>query len=88
MWPLVVVLDQPAIEIGLQLVERAIDLLAERDTVELVEQRAMKALADSVGLRALGFRAAVIDILDRQVELVLMAFPTTELGAAIGQHAA
>ena len=66
MRPLVVVLDQPAIEIGLQLVERAIDLLAERDTVELVEQRAMKALADSVGLRALGFGAGVIDILDRQ----------------------
>src|SRR5205085_2980211 len=48
----------------------------------------MKALADSVGLWALGLGAAVIDVLDRQVELVLVAFPAAELGAAIGQHPA
>ena len=66
MWPLLVVLDQPAIEIGLQLVDRAIDLLAERNAVELVKQRAMKALADSIRLRALGLGAAMIDILDRE----------------------
>ena len=88
MCPLLVVLDQPAIQIGLQLVERAIDLFAERDAVELVEQRAMETLADAIGLRALGFRSAVIDILDREIELVLVAFPTAELGAAIGQHPA
>ena len=32
----------------MQLVERAIDLLAERDPVELVEHGAMEALADAV----------------------------------------
>jgi hypothetical protein len=48
MGPLLVVLDQPAIQIGLQLVDRAVDLLAERDAVELVKQRAMKALADPI----------------------------------------
>jgi hypothetical protein len=48
-----------------------------------------KALVDYISrFRALGLRAAVIDVLDREVELVLVAFPTTELGAAIGQHAA
>jgi hypothetical protein len=30
----------------------------------------------------------VIDILDREIELVLMALIATELGAAIGQHLA
>jgi len=37
----------------------------------------MEAFADAVGLRALGPGTAVIDILDRDVELVFMA-----LGAA------
>src|SRR5438094_4718183 len=48
----------------------------------------MEALADAVGLWALGLGAAVIDVLDRQVELVLVAFPAAELGAVIGQHSA
>ena len=82
-----IVLDQPGVEIGLQLLDRAIDLLAERYTVELVEHGAMEALADAVGLRALGLGAAVIDVLDRQVELVFVALVAAELGAAVGQHA-
>ena len=88
MWPLLIVLDQPFIEIRLQLVDCAIDLLAERDAVELVKQRAMEAFTDSVGLRALCLGAAVIYIFDCEIELVLVAFPTAELGAAIGQHPA
>src|SRR5438105_11999408 len=86
MRPLLVVVDEPGIEIGLQFLDRAIDLFTERHPIELVEQRAMEALADAVGLWALGLGAAVIDVLDRQVELVLVACPAAELGAAIGQH--
>jgi hypothetical protein len=48
MWSTIIVFDQPGIEIGLKLVERAIDLLPKRDPVELIEHSAMKALADSV----------------------------------------
>ena len=54
MGALFVVLDEPDIEIGLQLVDRQIDLLAERNPVELVQDSAMEALANAVGLRALG----------------------------------
>src|SRR6516225_640743 len=46
----------------------------------------MEALADAVGLRALGLGTAVIDILDRQVEFILVALAAAELGAAVGQH--
>jgi hypothetical protein len=46
-----------------------------------------QALADTVGLRALGLGAGVVDVLDRQVELLLVALAAAELGAAIGQHA-
>ena len=48
----------------------------------------MEALADAIGLRAPGFGAGVVDVLDGQVELVLVALAATEFGAAIGEHAA
>ena len=87
MGALLIVVDDPRIEIGLQLVDRAVDLLVERYPVELVEHGAVEALADAVGLRAFGLGATVIDILDRQVELVFVALAAAELGAAVGQHA-
>src|SRR5207237_4249540 len=43
MGPALVVVDEPGIEIGLQLVDRAIDLLAERHPIEFVEHGAMGA---------------------------------------------
>ena len=83
----IVVFDQPGIEIRLQLIGRVIDLLAERDPIELVQDSAMEALADSVCLWALGLGAAVIDVLDGEVELIIVALGAAKLGAAIGQHA-
>src|SRR6201981_3918222 len=88
MWPLLIVLAEPQIEIGLQLVDRTIHLFAERDTVELVENRFVEALADSVGLRALGLGSQVIDVLDRKVKLVFVSLRVaTILTAAVGQYA-
>src|SRR5438477_13172061 len=74
----IVVFDQPGVEISLQLVDRVIDLLAERDPVKLVQDSAMEALADPVGLRALGLCAAVIDVLNCKIELVIVALAATE----------
>jgi predicted subunit of tRNA(5-methylaminomethyl-2-thiouridylate) methyltransferase len=48
----------------------------------------MEAFADSVGLRALGLGARVIDVLDREIELVLVSFGiAAEFAAAVGEHA-
>ena len=48
----------------------------------------MEALADAVGLRALGLGAGVIDILDREIELIFMPFGVAAVfTAAVGQHA-
>ena len=77
-----VVFDQPGVEIGLQLVDRVIDLFAERDSVKLVQDSAVEALTDSVRLWALGLGAAVIDVLDREIELVIVA-----LGSALAERA-
>jgi hypothetical protein len=41
-------------------------LFSERGTVELVEHGLVEALTDAIGLRALGFGARVIDVLDRR----------------------
>jgi hypothetical protein len=46
--PSLVVVDEPGVEIGLQLIDRVIDLLAKRNPVKLVQDSAMEALADSV----------------------------------------
>ena len=47
----------------------------------------MEALADAIGLRALGLGAAVIDVLDREVELVFVALGAAKFSATISQHA-
>ena len=81
-----VVIDQPGIEIGLQLVDHTIDLLAEGNPIELVQDGAVKALADPIRLWALGLGAAVVDVLDREIELVFVALGAAKLGAAISQE--
>jgi hypothetical protein len=42
-----------SVEVGLQLGNCRVDLFAERDPVELIERCRVKALDDSVGLRAI-----------------------------------
>ena len=48
MWAPLIVVDQPSIEICLQLVDCAVDLLAEGHPVEFVQNSAMEALANAV----------------------------------------
>src|SRR4029434_8533382 len=53
MWAYFVVLADPGVEIGLQLIDGTIHLLAECDTIEFVQHGLVEALTDAVGLRAL-----------------------------------
>src|SRR5262249_54501149 len=79
---------QPRIEIGLQFGKRAIELLAEGNAVELVQQRLVEPLTNAVGLRAPRLGARVIDVLDRKVELVLVVLGlAAKFRAAIGEYA-
>src|SRR5262249_31106384 len=45
MGPLLIVFGDPNIEVGLQLINGAVDLFAERHAVELIQVSAMEALA-------------------------------------------
>jgi hypothetical protein len=49
-----VVLAEPLVEVGLQLGEAAVELLAEGHPVELIQHGLVEALANAIGLRALG----------------------------------
>jgi hypothetical protein len=70
MCSLFIVLYEPGVEISLQLIDPAVELLAERHSIELVEQRLVESFADTIGLRAPRLGARVIDVLDGEVELV------------------
>ena len=88
MGPRLVELAHPEIEVGLQVVDRGVDLLAEGDAVELIEHGFVEALDDAVGLRALGLGPGVVDVLDRQIELVFVAVVGPAIfGPAVGEHA-
>ena len=47
----IIVVFPPFVQIGLQLIQIAIELLAERDLVELLQDRLVETLADPIGLR-------------------------------------
>ena len=47
----IIVVFQSFVQIGLQLIQIAIELLAERDLVELLQDRLVETLADPIGLR-------------------------------------
>jgi hypothetical protein len=51
------------VQIGLQLLERVVNLHPEGDPIELVQQGLLEMLADPVRLRALRLRPCVVDIL-------------------------
>ena len=70
---LLVIDRHPLIEVSLQCIRRVVELLAERHPVELVQQRLVEPLADAVGLRALHLGPGVVDILDREAELIFVA---------------
>ena len=65
MWSLFVVAPDPFIDIGLQLLNGIIELLAKRDLIKLLKHRLVKPFADAVCLRASRLGFGVIDILLR-----------------------
>src|SRR5262245_26682774 len=83
-----VVFGEPVIKIFLQIRDRAVELLAECNAVELIEQRLVEALANAVSLRAPRLSARVIDVLYREVELIFVALRlAAKFRAPVGKHA-
>ena len=75
---------QPLIQIGLQRVDAVVKLLAERDLVELLQDRLVEPLTNAVGLRRLPLCLCVINVVNCEEELeVVFVDPATIFGAAI-----
>jgi hypothetical protein len=84
---LFVVLRNPIIETGLQFLDGPVDPAPEGDAVELVEYCLVKALDNTIRPRTFRFRPAVIDILDRQAELIFVPFRIAAIfRATIGEY--
>src|ERR1700757_681013 len=65
-----------------------IHLFAERNTVKLIQHGLVETLADPIGLGALGLGAGMINVLDREVELILVPLWVPAVFAPpVGQHA-
>lgn len=88
MRPLGIVTRYPSIHIFLQLLDRTIQLAAERAGIELILDGLVKALADAVRLRMFCLRARVVNVLEIQVEHIFMRFPVaTVLTASVRKDA-
>src|SRR5215469_17602511 len=72
-----IVFGDPSIKVGLQLVDRAVDLFTERHSIEFIQDGAMEAFTNSIRLGALGLGTAVINVLDGEIELILVALAAT-----------
>jgi hypothetical protein len=83
--PFLIIALDPGIEVGLEFGDRSIDLLAEDDAIELIEHRLVEPLGDAVRLWALSLGARMVDILERQIELVFVVLGVAAVfRAAIG----
>jgi antitoxin PrlF len=69
MRPLGVVVDEPSVQIGLQLLQRRVQLLAKDQLEELTLDRAAEALDKAVGLGATHPGASGLDVVQSQVQL-------------------
>ncbi len=87
MYPFFIIVAQPLIEVRLQFSKRGVDLLPERDPIELIEHGLMEPLHDAVSLGTFHLGAGMVNILDRSRQLILMTIGTaTVLRAPIGEN--
>ena len=74
---LCVVFHQPLIEVSLQRLQTAVELFAKSNLIKLLQDRLVEPLTDAVSLRRLRLGSGVINIVDRQEQLVVMAVSST-----------
>ena len=83
-----VVVVQPRVEVGLQHLDALEQLRMHRRPEELFQHGAVEALDEPIGPRRPHPSLAVLDVVERQVELVRVALGAAEFAAVVGQHRA
>ena len=81
-----VVIHHPFIQIVLQLFNGLVNLAPECHLVELRQDGFVETLANTVGLRMIGFRFGMLNVIECQVELVIVILRSAAIfGATVGQ---
>ena len=70
----------------LELFDPQINLFPEGDAVKLIQNRFVKSLADAIALRILHLRLGVLNVIDRQEQLVVMSVRGREEGRTSFHH--
>lgn len=82
-----VVVRHELVQVALDFVDRDVEGLSALDPEALVQQRAVHALDETVGSRRGDLGVAVLDVLQRQQQLVGMTFGlAAELATVVGQY--
>lgn len=74
MCSVIVVEEQPLIQINLQLFNRPIYLASEGNLVKLLQDCLVKPLADTIRLRVHGLCLGMLNVVQGQIELIVMRF--------------
>ena len=72
MFAVLIIRHKPSVEISLELLDGRVDLLPMRDLVELLEKCPMEVRTNAVRVGALSLGRRVIEIVEREVQLVLV----------------
>ena len=84
----VVVIRHPIIQIDLQLFNGLVNLAPECYLVELLQDSLVEAFADAVGLWMVDFGSGMLNVVQRQVELVIVVLRFAAIfGTTVGQDA-
>lgn len=83
-----VVAVHPRIQIGLQFLQRVVQLAPESNLIKLVQYGFMKTFADAVGLRVSGLGFGVLNTVHAKVKLIIMGFNfSAVLSASVCEYA-
>lgn len=88
MSPFIIVVLKPSVQIGLQAIDIHIERFAKRHLIKLLQDGFVEALANAVGLRRPGLGFSMLDVVDRQVQLIVVALGLAAIfRTAIGEYA-
>jgi len=84
----IIVVFQPFVQISLQLFYRPVDFPAQRRLIKLLQYGLVEPLADTIGLRVAHLSSRVLNVIDRQIQLIIMALSFAAVfSTSVGQYA-
>lgn len=86
MRPLDVIVDQPDIHVVLQVLHRCVERLPQHDAEKLLTNGPLEPFDKAVRRRVLHLGPTMLDVVERQIELIWVALAVILLGSIVGQN--